>query len=110
MNEYICDGKVHRLNRSFDYIVNKYPGLADSALINNIHNTTYRRYAEYLYDFDKRQCIEYIMEAFEKYIDSGLEVPQTNFIHKKPEEISILNEYGTIALKFLRQRTGDSDD
>lgn len=102
MEDYIFDGEPHALNKELAYILKKiHPERKDFDLKEECMSI-YRKYAEYLYANDKDEVIEYLMKVFNHHLTFEEDVPGTSMVMRPPHMVSVLAQYGSLALKFKR--------
>jgi hypothetical protein len=95
--EYIFDGEVHSLNDEFFYIIERYNWENEKNFNEkNMRRKFLDKYILYLFSVD------FTAKEIEDIINNSTH--HFTFIHKKPWELGPLDQYGTYAMKFKKER------
>lgn len=103
--EYQIDGEIHALSNDWAYLIKKIKEFninIDHTEIQEAQREFYKKYAEYIYNFNKEKAIEMILEKLTTCNLLGYTPDDHQFIYRPPEVMDCLAQFGTIALKFRR--------
>jgi hypothetical protein len=100
-DEYIADGKIHKIDSKYAYILEKLSRKDDFNLekVYEIRLKFAEEYAKYLYETNHELCWELLKQKIMLYRDENYE-----FIYTPPHLASSLSMYGSYALKFIREK------
>lgn len=102
MEDYIYDGQPHALSHDWGYIIIKFDCFISESDLQGKALQLYRKYAEYLYDFDKEAVIDYLTRILKEEDASINSYDDFNLIYRPPIFSDVLAQSGTLAIKFRR--------
>ncbi len=109
MENPIFDGEIHILSKEYGYIskeieINSLE--AESTALCELQSSFLKKYAQYIYDFEKEKALDII---FNKLIDSIFSNEDFMFIYRPPHIASILSQNSIFSLKFKRSKNDNLD-
>jgi len=116
LNNYIADENIHTLSKDFGYILKEFDEieLINTTSIHEISIEFIRKYAEYIYEFDKEKVIEILVNKFSPTIN-GCMPEEVQLIYRpqmKSDSLKIdgvLLNKASLALKFKRAKNDNLD-
>lgn len=96
------DGECHPISKEFAYIAKRIEFREYETLdFQDIHEQLLK-YAEYLYDNDKKKILAYLMDKFNRQVRNFCTDESYQMIFKPSWLVSCLDQYGVLILKFKR--------
>ncbi len=111
MNNYIADGNIHPLSDELAYCLKIFNDIEFSNtdfFLSQISYDMIRKYAEYLYDFDKEKVIACLIETFSPNLH-GYTHEDVQLIYRPPMN-DYLHQKSSLALKFKRAKNDNLDE
>ena len=111
MQDYNFDGEIHALSKDWAYAIKKVDGFSiykNDSKFTDLRDEFYKKYAEYLYSFDKDKVIEILLNYLCGFVFHTPE--EFSLIYKPPYNITSLEQIGTFAIKFKRSKEDNLDD
>lgn len=105
MSDIKNDGEIHPLSEEFAYI-SEYVERSNCCFqeISRLQKKFLKKYADYLYEFNKEKAIEMILENIENYHFLGASESDFQMIYRPPYIVSSLATRGCVGLKFKRSK------
>ena len=111
MQDYNFDGEIHALSKDWSYAiksVGQFNFNENDSTFTELRDEFYKKYAEYLYSFDKKKVLEILINYLCGFV---FHTPEDfSIIYRPPWEFDALSQNGTFAIKFKRSKEDNLDD
>lgn len=103
---YNFDGEIHALSDEWAYIIKKTECItfeSGNSKLAEFQKEVFRKYAEYLYENDKENVIQMLIDNLNFIMPYGSTSREDmQLIYRPPKMCGALAQWGTLALKFKR--------
>jgi hypothetical protein len=110
MDNYIFDGEPHALNSEYGYLIKRINEPFEHEKLDGYVSIQLKKFAEYLYHFDKNKVIEYLIEILKSQIFHEGSSKDYEIIYRPAHMVGCLAEFSTLALKFKRSKNDNLEE